>query len=463
MKKNIWILALIVLLSLCTSNAIAEQDTYFQIKNNVTKCYRNADISLNGDGRRGSLFYVNSDGNGELVLEQTQGFCYSSGFIAGVAGYAEEWGKYEIEVHSLDTFACSTYQWNKSYFNDTYTIQLNKSGRYYIYIRPYTQTEMTRSYTATTFSNWNIPPRWWIKSKKNCTVSIEYIPSASEMAELLAKDTNSGAVNINRDQQTQRQDTSTASVVIQYITDDGKYNLSETQILSAGTHVINNKRMDGYILRSDATPGSVTVTVKNGTANPSNIIFLFTKEETPAQRSVTGTVQIYYQAIDGSWSENGTSIEYYPGTHTVYSGYDTYQHNGIMYRMIAGQSPTTVTVYEDGRVSMNPIVFYFEKEPAGGGSSSLEQKAIICRQPIFPRPGPNLGKNEYNYDNVIGQEVTVHTRALSQSGTNKWWVCFSGDLHTEGKVFHLDHMWVNESYLEGYDLFALPIDPKYPD
>ena len=231
--------------------------------------------------------------------------------------------------------------------------------------------------------------------------------------------------------------------------------------------------MDGYTLRSDATPGSVTVTVKNGVADPSNIIFLFKKEEIPAQQSVTGTVQVYYQAIDNSWTIDGGIREFSPGSHYIYPDVETYQYYGTNYTLI-GDQYAVITVYDNGVVSSNPVFFYFEKSYTNNGTQNggtayqkpkEDPKAVICKQPIFPRPGPNLGKNEYNYDEVIGQEVTVHTRAMSQSGTNRWWVCFSGDLCTEGRVFHLDHMWISESYLDpnSYDLYSVPIDPQYPN
>ena len=389
MKKCIRILAVTVLLTLCMAGAAADQYTYIQTNISGSRTgYLNADIAISGDGTRGSLFYVNSDGNGELVLEQTKGECYSWDYtkiISGVIGSAEEWGKYEIEVNDLDAHTYRTYQWDKTYYNDSFTVPLEKSGRYYIYVRPYSQSEMTASYTVTQFDSWNTPPRWWIKTRKNCTVSTEYTPSASEAAEMASKAAGNGASAVNNTVQKSTQDTSTATVVIQYITDDGKYNLSETQTLQAGTHTIKSKKMDGYTLRSDATPGSVTVTVKNGVADPSNIIFLFKKEEIPVQQSVTGTVQVYYQAIDGSWSATGTSMEYYPGTHIVYSGYDTYQYNGVTYRLIAGQSPTTVTVYENGSVSMSPIVFYFEREQSSASSSANRAK----------RPGEHISFGSY--------------------------------------------------------------------
>ena len=78
MKKCIRILAVTVLLTLCMAGAAADQYTYIQTNISGSRTgYLNADIAISGDGTRGSLFYVNSDGNGELVLEQTKGECYS--------------------------------------------------------------------------------------------------------------------------------------------------------------------------------------------------------------------------------------------------------------------------------------------------------------------------------------------------------------------------------------------------
>ena len=282
MKKSIWLLIIAALLLSYVTSALADQYTYIQTNIDGARTgYLNADIAFNGNGTRGSLFYVNSDGKGKLVLEQKKGECYTLGYsqlIQGITGRAEEWGKYEIEVNDLDAHTYRTYQWDNTYNNDTFTISLEKSGRYYIYVRPYTQSEMTSSYTITQFGSWNTPPRWWIKERRNCTVSTEYTPSFSEQLGASSKAVGNAVSDAINSAQKPAQDNSTAAVVIQYITDDGKYNLTETQILSAGTHTIKSKTMDGYTLKTNVTPGNVTVTVKNGVADPSNIIFLFEKQ-----------------------------------------------------------------------------------------------------------------------------------------------------------------------------------------
>lgn len=128
-------------------------------------------------------------------------------------------------------------------------------------------------------------------------------------------------------------------------------------------------------------------------------------------------------------------------------------------------SPSYIYIDNNNSANTDAVALYYKTHattPPRTATPSRTQTAVISKEKIFPRPGPNVGKNEYNYE-VQGQTVTVHSRAKDQQGGSKWWVCFSGALYCEGRVFNLDHMWISESYLEptSYDLYALPIDSAY--
>ena len=89
--------------------------------------------------------------------------------LSGAMGTAEEWGKYSIEVGHEDSMTYKDYQWDKTFNNDSYTIKLDRPGVYYVCVRPYSQSEMTASWTLDRFGDWSEPPYWWVESKTNCT------------------------------------------------------------------------------------------------------------------------------------------------------------------------------------------------------------------------------------------------------------------------------------------------------
>lgn len=127
---------------------------------------------------------------------------------------------------------------------------------------------------------------------------------------------------------------------------------------------------------------------------------------------------------------------------------------------LAGPETCEVTISDDGTATPNPVIFRYawrKDQPQGA-----DQTAVIEAQKIYPRPGPGVGKNAYNYE-VPGQTVTVHAKGKSSPTAQTWWVCFSGDLHCEGTVYHIDHEWIAADYLDpaSFDLNALPVDTSY--
>lgn len=98
----------------------------------------------------------------------------------------------------------------------------------------------------------------------------------------------------------------------------------------------------------------------------------------------------------------------------------------------------------------------------GWYEEDTDQIGIICKDNIFPRPRPGDGKNEYNYE-ALGQEVTIHTRAMSLKGDEHWWLCISATIRAWGNTYELDHEWIREDYVDpfSYDFDLVPLDPEY--
>lgn len=101
-------------------------------------------------------------------------------------------------------------------------------------------------------------------------------------------------------------------------------------------------------------------------------------------------------------------------------------------------------------------------EVHGWFNASSDQTGIICRDRIYPRPGPDDGKNEHSYE-APGQEIIIHSRALSMKGTERWWLCISGTIKAWGDYYELDHVWIREDYIDpfSYDFDLVPLDPQY--
>lgn len=140
------------------------------------RIFREAIQSNSGDGETETVFFVQSYGKGKMTLSQIKGTCTELSYtklFSGAMGTAEEWGKYTIEVAHEDSGTYKVYQWDKTFNNDSYTIKFDRPGAYYVYVRPYTQSEMTASWTLDRFGAWSEPPYWWIDSKSNCTIISE--------------------------------------------------------------------------------------------------------------------------------------------------------------------------------------------------------------------------------------------------------------------------------------------------
>ena len=529
MKKLLFVSFLLaIVMQVSAVFAVSDDYVYLQLDDSGSRKIGlpNCDIALTGNGIRSSAFYLYSKGNASISFTQTKGTCVELNYnqlLQGISGGAQEWGKYEIEVVHIDSSAKYSYKWDNSYFNSSMKIKLDKNGLYYIYIRPFTQSEMNNSYLITQFGSWENPPEWWIDSTSNCEVSTEYFAKSISFQDIASSVTD-GANKLN--EQVNRSNAS-ACVKYEYQTLNGVHVWASSELLTPGTYVVKPDRnftdyeicgqshqnvtvangtaipetvyfyldpivyvkleyqtLDGTHLWANGeyhasgtfsvfptksfdqyefvSQSASSVKVNNGVASPATVTFYY-KAKQPSYSNNTVWVSINYYGNDGIWL-SGSDKEFSPGTYTILPDFQETTYNNSIYK-ITGNQWYSLTVNTNGSANSTHFEFYYDKQTAGNNQplkTNLDQTAVICKSPIFPRPGPNTGKNEYNYE-VLGQTVTVHSKAKGQNGSSKWWICFSGELRCEGRVFSIDHQWISESYLDenSYDLYSLPLDPNY--
>ena len=174
------LLSILAMICLLFSTAYAA-DVYTSIENGYAWIHTgngsvgipNASFSITGNGNQTSVFFVESYGAATITLKQTKGKCTLLSYTklwSGITGTAQEWGKYNIECHHLDTRTYTTYSWDDTYYNEDIKIKLNQTGDYYIIVKPFSNSEMTDSYVLDQFYGWENPPVWKISSYKGCNV-----------------------------------------------------------------------------------------------------------------------------------------------------------------------------------------------------------------------------------------------------------------------------------------------------
>lgn len=175
MKKALAVLMLLCCMMSMVSVAMADVATFAWPRDYSTVSIPDAVVSNSpGDGETRQVFFVTSNGGAWIELKQTKGTCHELSYTklwSGFIGTAQEWGKYEICVNHAETFNTVTYRWDDTYNNDTFRIEFPQSGHYYVYVRPYTDSEMTNSYLLDQFVGWVNPPTWWVNYWHNCTFS----------------------------------------------------------------------------------------------------------------------------------------------------------------------------------------------------------------------------------------------------------------------------------------------------
>jgi len=127
----------------------------------------------------------------------------------------------------------------------------------------------------------------------------------------------------------------------------------------------------GYKLIS--RPASVTVTVTpNGVANPSHVVFTFSRSTTPPKPPVSVNIPVIYQA------ENGAIL--YQSTVTAESGQSlevkAFGSHVPGYKLVS-RSPVTVTVSPDGMANPPQVIFTFR------GSAPPPGPAVTVNVPVY--------------------------------------------------------------------------------
>ncbi|MBQ8655057.1 MAG: MucBP domain-containing protein, partial [Clostridia bacterium] len=139
-----------------------------------------------------------------------------------------------------------------------------------------------------------------------------------------------------------RPEPAVASVTIQYVSDDGVINESETVTVTEGQpYTANARSYEGYDLIST---GSVTVEVySDGSANVNPVVFQYQKAYVPPK---TADIAIQYVSDDGVINEGETVTvtegQPYTANARSYEGYDLISSGSV-----------TVEVYADGSASVN--------------------------------------------------------------------------------------------------------------
>ena len=420
MKKNI-VCAILILVSIFQiSMALANEDyAYIQLDRSGSRRtgFPNTNVSLSGNGDCGAVFYLYAEDNASIELQQKKGTCqilsYSK-LISGLLGNAEEWGKYEIKVVGITNSSVNIYQWDSTSNNGNKKIKIREQGLYYVYVRPYTNNEISDSYLTDVFLSWIDPPEWWIGTKNNCKVSTEYISDIQDVAQ----GTLSGASALSREIESQANNNDPVYVHYEYQTISGQYVWGSSESFTPGTHTINpNWHSSDYAITSQSAD---TVTIKNGVAYPDTIYFYLdplvyvhyeyqttsgehlwgqsehfgtgTYTVTP-QRSFDNyqlvslssnsvevkngvaypsSVVLYYEKTNTAvqsaiiftryCTETGAVIyddvqHYTPGSYTIYADALPLTYHGDVYDSVSGTNHYTVYVYEDGTASEGYVIF----------------------------------------------------------------------------------------------------------
>ena len=500
------IVILALMLQLAALTAAGAETEYYATSGKAATWI--ADQTTDSDGRTCTYFYAVSAAGGSVTLYQTSGlmhWVWDSGLTHDEAD-REAYATFRVNYKATGDLYWKEGTSGAVWDSEKYVIDFDKANEYIIKIESSPDSAdnkyAKRGYYIAGINLWSadkwvMVPTWIALPNDRCTISSESSKTATVViqyktrsGDLLRSETRTLQSGINtvkpdyNDNQYRYAGTAEGTNKDSYTVtvSNGKANKStlvfyyepvsirveilyvcNDETLASSEKALNPGRNTVYSEYQTLTLGNASykllgsdkrmVTVfSNGTYSPDPVVFFF--EKTTPDVSPSATIWIDYVCEDGT-RLTGTEQTFNPGTYIIIPDFTKTTINGAEYNLV-GNRQYTLIVGSDGTPNVTEIVFIYHKTVSG---SSLDQTAVICKSPIYPRPGPGIGKNEYNYE-VLGQTVTVHSRATSGS---KWWICFSGDLRCEGKVFSIDHMWISESYLDenSYDLFSLPIDPQY--
>lgn len=163
---------------------------------NGTAGIPDATFDISGSGNRTSVFFVSSSSASTVTLSQTKGECLLTSYtkpLNGFTGTAQEWGKYRIDCVHLDSWSTTSFTWDNTYFNETYTLTLTAPGDYYVVVTPFTADEMTDSYLLDQFNGWTTPPYWTVTSCMNCSVYVTPSSTSTSVPPSITPPTSGGS------------------------------------------------------------------------------------------------------------------------------------------------------------------------------------------------------------------------------------------------------------------------------
>ena len=163
MKKAIALVLLFVFLSAAVSTLAEPGTPYLNAHGYMFPFYNRT----YGNGVEVSAFEVSVPfGNGQLLFRQEKGIAEERSVLNWLDSN-QEWGKYHIYYRINGQVYCE--EWDSSYNSEEYTLYLNQTGDYLIWVVPFTNSEMNDSYTVDHFDRWEKAPKWnAISDEKRC-------------------------------------------------------------------------------------------------------------------------------------------------------------------------------------------------------------------------------------------------------------------------------------------------------
>jgi len=169
MKRIISVVLLIALLTAAVS-AFADGGPYYVYSNGTRFPFYNRTY---GNGSEVSAFEVDVPyGSGTLRFTQEKGIAVERSVLNWLTDDNREWGKYHIYYMINGVVRCE--DWDDSYNSGEYSLYLNETGRYIVWVVPFTNEEINDSYTVDHFERWSKAPTWVSWGEQNKCMNANY-------------------------------------------------------------------------------------------------------------------------------------------------------------------------------------------------------------------------------------------------------------------------------------------------
>ena len=156
MKKLISFVLLLALLSVAAISFADSMPPYVQSRGTLFPFYNRT----YGNGAEVSAFEVNVPfGNGTLKFTQEKGIAVERSVLNWLTDDNQEWGKYHIYYKVNGNIRC--VDWDDSFDSGEFYLYLNETGKYVVWVVPFTNEEINDSYVVDHFERWNKAPQWY--------------------------------------------------------------------------------------------------------------------------------------------------------------------------------------------------------------------------------------------------------------------------------------------------------------